>query len=101
MATASGERPTTTNAFCSPAFDLKGVEQRVAIAPIATRLRVIGGIDIILRPRESGTAVRLRVIAMEGWEGEVRYYYSTLPLLVSLFRQKASAASMGKINSNQ
>ena len=91
----------TTNGLCSPAFDRKGVEQRVAIAPIATRLRVIGGIDIILRPRESGTAVRLRVIAMEGWEGEVRYYYSTLPLLVSLFRQKASAASMGKIKSNQ
>ena len=69
MATALGERPTTTNGFCSPAFDLNGVEQRVAIAPPAMMLRMIGGIDIILLPRESGTAVRLRVIAMEGLGG--------------------------------
>ena len=69
MATVSGERPTTTNAFCSPAFDLKGVEQKVAIAPTARRLRMIGGIDIVLLLRESGTAVRLRVIAMEGLGG--------------------------------
>jgi len=66
MATVSGGRPTTTNGFCSPAFDMTGVEQSVAIALTATRLCMIGGIDIILLARESGTAVRLRVIAMEG-----------------------------------
>ena len=69
MATVSGGTPTTTNGFCSPAFDLTGVEQRVAIALTATRLRMIGGIDITLSPRESGTAVRLRVITMEGFGG--------------------------------
>ena len=69
MATVSGGTPTTTNGFCSPAFDRTGVEQRVAIAPTATRLRMIGGVDITLSPRESGSAVRLRVIAMEGLEG--------------------------------
>jgi hypothetical protein len=69
MATVSGGTPMTTNGFCSPAFDMKGVEQRVAIEPTATRLRMIGGVDIILLPREGGPAVRLRVIAMEGLGG--------------------------------
>ena len=69
MATVSGGTPTATNGFCSPAFDRKGVEQRVAITPTATRLRKTGGIDIILQSRESGTAVRLRAMAMEGLGG--------------------------------
>ena len=69
MATVSGGTPTTTNGFCSPAFDLKGAEHRVAIAPTATRLRMNGGIDIVLLAHKSGTAVRLRVIAREGLGG--------------------------------
>ena len=48
---------------------MTGVEQTAAKALIATRLRITGGIDITLRSRESGTTVRLRVIAREGLEG--------------------------------
>jgi hypothetical protein len=54
MATAAGESPTTTNGFCSPAFDRAGIEQHVAIALTATRLRMTGGIDIMLPHRKSG-----------------------------------------------
>jgi hypothetical protein len=54
MATAAGESPTTTNGFCSPAFDTTGIEQKVAIALTATRLRMTGGIDIMLPHRNSG-----------------------------------------------
>jgi hypothetical protein len=54
MATAAGESPTTTNGFCSPAFDVTGIEQRVAIELTATRLRMTGGIDITFLPREGG-----------------------------------------------
>ena len=67
MATAAGESPTATNRFCSPAFDMTGIEQRVAIALTATRLRMTGGIDIMLPHRKSGARfARLRVFELEG-----------------------------------
>ena len=69
MATAAGESPTTTNGFCSPAFDMTGIEQRVAIALTATRLRITGGIDIMLPHRKADRVVRLRVIELEGLGG--------------------------------
>jgi hypothetical protein len=94
MATVSGGTPTTTNGFCSPAFDRKGVEQRVAIAPTATRLRMIGGIDIILLSRESGQLSAYGLLQWRVWEGEVRYCYATLPLFVPLFRRKPSGDKM-------
>jgi hypothetical protein len=70
MATAAGESPTATNRFCSPAFDMTGIEQRVAIALTATRLRMTGGIDIMLPHRKSGARfARLRVFEFEGFGG--------------------------------
>jgi hypothetical protein len=102
MATAAGESPTTTNGFCSPAFDITGIEQRVAIALTATRLRRTGGIDITLSPREDGRVVRLRVIAMEGFgRGEVRYNWFTLRPVFPFFMSKTSGAPPAKVISNQ
>ena len=67
MATAAGESPTATNRFCSPAFDMTGIEQRVAIALTATRLRMTGGIDIMLPHSKSGARfARLRIFELEG-----------------------------------
>src|ERR1700740_24230 len=54
MATAAGESSPTTNGLCSPAFDTTGIEQKVAIALTAARLRMTGGIDIMLPHRKSG-----------------------------------------------
>jgi len=98
MATVSGGTPTTTNGFCSPAFDLKGVEQRVAIAPIATRLRMNGGIDIILRSRDSGKAVRLRVIAMEVWEGGGSLLLANTTPSCPAFQEKSAGSLDWKSN---
>ena len=69
MATAAGESPTTTNGFCSPAFDTTGTEQKVAIALTATRLRMTGGIDIVLPHRKRAQFARLRVFELEGFGG--------------------------------
>ena len=67
MATFSGETPTMTSGFCSPARHFPGAEQKAAIVPIAARLLRTGGIDIINLSCEAGREfVRLQAIAMEG-----------------------------------
>lgn len=73
---------------------MTGVEQTVANALIATRLRMTGGIDIITLPRESGTAVRQRVFAMEGLEGGGSLLLGNITSTCSTFQAKTSGDKM-------